>query len=77
MPKETSVSRIAMLFLNKEINFSSKKIAPCSCCKRAGEKVAKVCASPRDPKLSYYSRCISISKTYDIREVNRMLLAKD
>jgi hypothetical protein len=75
--KETSVSRIAAFLLGREINLSGKKIAPCSCCERASKKVAKACASPRDPKLSCYSRYTSMSKTYDIREINRMPLAKD
>jgi hypothetical protein len=71
------VSRIAALLLDKEINLSGKKIAPCSYCERAGENITKACVLPRDSKFSRYSRCISISKTYNVREVNRMPLAKD
>jgi hypothetical protein len=77
MPKETSASRIAALLLDREINLSSKKIAPYSCCEKASEKVTKTCVLSCDPKLSRYNYYISISKTYDIREVNRMPLAKD
>jgi hypothetical protein len=77
MPKETSVSRIAMFLLGREINLSGKKIAPCSRYKKTSEKVAKTCVSSCDSKLSRYNRYISISKTYDVREVNRIPIAKD
>jgi hypothetical protein len=52
-------------------------MAPYSCCKKASEKVAKTYASSRDPKFSCYNRYTSISKTCDIREINRMFLVKD
>jgi hypothetical protein len=66
-----------MFFLGKEINLSSKKITPCSCCERASKKIAKTYVSFRDSKFSCYNRYTSISKTYNIREINRILLAKD
>jgi hypothetical protein len=77
MPKETSMSRIAVFLLGREINLSSKKITPCSYCEKTSEKVAKAYMSPRDSKLSCYNCCISMSKTYNVREINRMPLAKD
>jgi hypothetical protein len=77
MLKETFASRIAVFFLNKEINLSSKKIAPYSCCEKASEKVAKTYVLSCDSKLSRYSRYISMFKTCDVREINQILLAED
>jgi hypothetical protein len=39
IPKKLSAKYINFITLSKRINSSGKKIAPCSCCEKAGEKI--------------------------------------
>ncbi|CZT09536.1 uncharacterized protein RAG0_14270 [Rhynchosporium agropyri] len=74
MPPERSTKRVDHIALGRQIELSSKIIALYTRCEKAEYKEY---ISPRDPKLTRYSRCARLNKTYDIRVINRMPLARD
>jgi hypothetical protein len=74
MLPERSKPRFDRKKLRSQINLSGKRIAFCICCEKTS---CDDYISPRDPVLKHYGRCISLNKTCDIREINRMLSARD